>query len=64
MKVLMMLDGLVFVDLKQTQKQDVLQHTGKTKTKETAKGLKVQGSPETLYKLLYDLSYKYDVELV
>ena len=64
MKVLMMHDGLVFVNMDQAQAKAVRDKVENAKVKDTAKGLKVQADAAQLYQLLHDLSYVYDIELV
>ena len=64
MKVLLMPDGMVFVNLTSEQEKDLVKHAGNMEIKDTAKGLKVRGDGKNMYKLLYDLSYKYDIEIV
>jgi hypothetical protein len=64
MKVYIQLDGLIFAELTDDQKTEVLKHSEGLRIKEVQKGLKVLGKGDALYKLMYKVSYNYDIELI
>lgn len=64
MKILMMMDGLVFVGTTEQETKHIEGLSNNLRMKDTPKGLKVQGTPKELYQLIYHLSYDFDVEIV
>lgn len=64
MKVLIMVDGLVFVGATDEQITEIMKGIENATMKDTPQGLKVKDSGKNLYMLLYHLSYKYDIEII
>lgn len=64
MRIILMPDGVVFVGLSEEQEIRVVKLSDKCRLKDTPKGLKAHGKAENIYRLLYDLSFLYDIEIV
>lgn len=63
MKIKIMIDGLLFVELTDEQVREVEANAGEAIMKWNGKAWKVQGTAKELYTLLYRLSLDYDIEL-
>lgn len=64
MQVIVSQNKLTVVDPSAEQLLELEKVTSKAVVKEAVNGLTITADPATLYKVLYTLSCKYDVELV